>query len=135
MKVRFVGPKKRSQSTEHQRRLQAERTRRHRERQKKQRNNASNTDYQLGSLITAQPPTEDDQAGQEHSPAPDFGQLATDDISVGDGFISTGQEDGDPEIKSIEPEPYYNEETVGLDLRKSNKLKQSFQAAKTRMKT
>ncbi|KAL7903807.1 hypothetical protein GGI35DRAFT_485048 [Trichoderma velutinum] len=98
MKVRFVGPKKRSQSTEHQRPLQAKRTPRRRER----------------SLISAQSPTEDDQAGQEHSPAPDFGQLATDDISVGDGFISTGQEDGDPEINSIEPEPYYNEETDGL---------------------
>lgn len=112
-KVRFVGPKKRSQSTEYQRHLQAERTRRHRERQKKKKNNASNTDHQLGSLISAQPPTEDDQADQEHSPTPDFGQLAT-DISFGDGFISTGQEDGDPEINSIEPEPYYNEETDGL---------------------
>ncbi|KAH6959619.1 hypothetical protein BKA56DRAFT_501104, partial [Ilyonectria sp. MPI-CAGE-AT-0026] len=120
MKIRFVGAKKQDSATVRQRLLQANRTRNYRNRQKARKDTAT-TNHQAELLSDAiESVAENGLSGLENNSLPDTGGFEDDDpfeendISPCDIFTISSQEVDDPIINTIEPDPYYEEEPVGL---------------------
>ncbi|KAH7108783.1 hypothetical protein EDB81DRAFT_736943, partial [Dactylonectria macrodidyma] len=106
--IRFVGAKKQDSATVRQRLLQANRTRNYRNRQKARKGTAT-TNHQaelLSDVIESE--------FEEADLLPDTGEFEENDISPCDILTISSQEVDDPIINTIEPDPYYEEEPVGL---------------------
>lgn len=96
----------------HRRLLQARRTRKFRDRQKVTAAGTT-TSHQPTLLYDAiESAAEERQAARGKSPVPQNGEFDQGDISAGDPFIISGEEDDDPSISNIGPYSYYDEDPV-----------------------